>query len=333
MTLKDLLRQTHQNLLILQEREAKYGGNAPVDLLNEISDHQRAIELIQQTLDTELTEAGLKELKEALGPLLVNTRHVASLNLDELKADKPLQPFEPVTVLIPAGLFIMGSDTDSADEAPQHPVTLPAYHIGVYPVTNAQYAEFIKHEKQYESPQKAGWRLREPPADRLDHPVVGVSWDDAQAYCRWLNQLTGRIYRLPSEAEWEKAARGEDGRRYPWGNDWQAGRCNTGGDETSAVTAYRDGVSPWGCYDLLGNGQEWTSTLWGDDLKESTFPYPYRADDGREDPLASHLYRVYRIYRGGSFRDDPAKLRCSARGWTTHDSKIRWRGFRVVLEI
>jgi formylglycine-generating enzyme required for sulfatase activity len=331
MTLKELLRKTHENLLILQEREAKYGGDAPLALLNEISDHHQAIELIQQALGTELTETGLKKLKADLKPLLIN--RIEDLDLDELKRDTHPLSFEPATILIPAGIFLMGSDTNDADEAPQHPVKLPAYRIGVYPVTNVQYAEFIKREKQHEPPKKVAWFLREPPADKLEHPVVGVSWDDAQAYCRWLSQQTDRTYRLPTEAEWEKTARGEEGRRYPWGNEWHEGHCNEGNDETTPVTAYPAGVSPYGCYDMLGNTQEWTTTLWGSDPQTCAFPYPYRADDGREDLIASHLHRVYRVYRGGSFRDDPAKLRCSARGCSTPDSKIRWRGFRVVMEL
>ncbi len=341
MTLKELLRKTHDNLLILQEREAKYGGNAPLDLLNQVADHHHAIGLIEQALSTELTETGLKDLKAALKPLLIG--RVEELNLDELKRDIPHLPFEPATVLIPAGPFLMGSDTDDADETPQHLVTLPAYQIGVYPVTHAQYAEFIKREKQHEPPQRMGWFLREPPAGKLDHPVVGVSWDDAQAYCRWLSRQTGRVYRLPSEAEWEKAAswveevRSEGGggkkRQYPWGNEWQVGHCNVGSDETTPVMAYPDGISAYGCCDMLGNAQEWTTTLWGSDPQVCAFPYPYQATDGREALTANHLHRVYRVHRGGSFRDDSAKLRCSARGCSTPDSKIRWRGFRVVMEI
>jgi formylglycine-generating enzyme required for sulfatase activity len=335
MTLKELLHQTQANLLVLQEREAHYGGNAPLELINQISNHFQAIELIKQALDDELTETGLQELKTALRPLTIAS-NIESLDLDALKIEIPMLPFEPEMISISPGSFLLGSqpgDNIPAEETPQHEVSLPAYAIGKFPITNAQYAEFIKREKHYEAPKKVGWFLREPPADKLDHPVVGVSWDDALAYCRWLSQQTGRIYRLPSEAEWEKAARGTEGRLYPWGSEWAAGRCNAGSDETTPVTHYPAGVSPYGCYDMAGNVQEWTSTLWGSDPKLSAFPYPYRADDGREDVAASqHLHRVYRVYRGGSFRDDPSKLRCSVRGCSTPDSKIRWRGFRVVRE-
>lgn len=349
-TLKSLLLRTHENLLILQEREAKHGGNAPLELLNQIRDHQAAIELIEQALSTELTEKGLKELKEALRPLLV-AGNVEQLDLDKVKLETPRQPFEPETVFIPAGSFLMGASPAEGiplEETPQHEVTLPAFQMGRYPITNAQYAEFIKREKQQEPPKKTGWFLREPPGDKLDHPVVGVSWEDAQAYCRWLSRQTGRSYRLPTEAEWEKAAswaeesggageqgsRGAEGkRRYPWGDEWEVGRCNFGSDDTTPVTAFPEGASSYGCWDMLGNVQEWTSTLWGSDPKENLFPYPYRAGDGREEAKPSHLHRVYRVYRGGSFRDEPAKLRCTVRGNSDPESKIRWRGFRIALEI
>jgi formylglycine-generating enzyme required for sulfatase activity len=334
--LTQVLDRIKENLNMFREREARYGGNAPLELLNQIENHQQAIALIEQAIAGQLSENELREALQALNlgvQFDFSTRQVERAASDDLPPVSRRLPFEPETVLIPAGSFLLGSDSDSVDEAPQHSVTLPAYRIGLYPITHAQYAEFIKHDKQYEAPKKVGWFLREPPADKLDHPVVGVSWDDSQTYCDWLTKITGRRYRLPTEAEWEKAARGVDGRRYPWGNEWQTGLCNSSSDETTAVTAYPGGASPFGCYDLLGNVQEWTSTLWGSDPKACTFPYPYQAYDGREDPRVSHLHRVYRIHRGGSFRDDSTNLRCSVRGASDVDSKIRWRGFRVVLEL
>ena len=117
------------------------------------------------------------------------------------------------------------------------------------------------------------------------------------------------------------------------GNPWEAGLSNQGHGDTAPVTAYPTGASPYGCLDMVGNVQQWTSTLWGTDLKENVFPYPYEENDGREDLTAQQrLHRVFRVHRGGSFRDEPAKLRCSARGISDPDSKLRWRGFRVVLE-
>jgi formylglycine-generating enzyme required for sulfatase activity len=221
-----------------------------------------------------------------------------------------------------------------AHETPPHEVELPAYRIGRYPVTNRRYAAFLKQQWRQEVPDKRVWMLREPPADKLDHPVVGVSWHDARTYCDWLFRQTGRRYRLPTEAEWEKAARGAKGWRYPWGDDWEDGRCHHSSDRTQPVTASPEGASAYGCCEMLGNVQEWTSTLWGSDPKATAFPYPYHVDDGREDLEAEQrLPVVYRVHRGGSYRDDRSKLRCSARGYAAPSSMIGWRGFRVVLDV
>ncbi len=245
------------------------------------------------------------------------------------------QYFEPEMRLIAAGPFLMGSQPGpNADlaETPQHEVTLPVYSIGKYPITNREYAEFIKREKAQDAPK--GWPGRRPPADKLDHPVVNVSWTDAVAYCKWLSQQTGRTYRLPTEAEWEKAARGTNGRVYPWGDSWVDHACNAGGDGTTPVTAHLDGASPFDCQDMLGNVEEWTSTLWGTD--EGTdhaviYAYPYHVDDGRED-THQILFRPLRVHRGGSYLDSPDNLRCSARRNSSPIITVKWRGFRVVLE-
>jgi formylglycine-generating enzyme required for sulfatase activity len=264
---------------------------------------------------------------------------LASVPEEKPEPEAPPLPYEPETVLIPAGPFLMGSTPGrdvSAYETPQHEVTLPAYRIGKYAVTNAQYAEFLKRERsepEY-TPRRAGWLLGEPPAAKLDHPVVGISWHDAQAYCAWLSQATGRTYRLPTEAEWEKAARGTDGRLYPWGDDWAAGRCNAGSGGTAPVTACPEGASPYGCWDMTGNVEQWTHTLWGSTENKNDFPYPYQAGDGRED-LAADQYMpgAYRVVRGAAFNAEPARLRCSARGCSDHETEVTWRGFRVVREV
>jgi formylglycine-generating enzyme required for sulfatase activity len=350
-TLKQLLQRTHDNLQILEERRARQGSTPDLKLLNEIEDHQQAITLIEEALSVELTETQLKELKETLRPLL-GAIYVETIDVDELKFETPPLPFEPETVLIPAGPFLMGSQPHEdapENETPQHEVNLPAYHIGKYPITNEQYAEFVKREgKQEYVPRRAGWFLGEPPPDKLDHPVVGLNWRDAVAYCQWLGQETGRTYRLPTEAEWEKAASwaaeqassGARGRKraYPWGDKFDQNKCNTseaGPGETTPVGKYSpQGDSPYGCADMAGNVQEWTSTLWGSSENRNDFPYPYRVNDGREDPKADeYLPQVYRVYRGGSFNDDSRQARCSARGCSDAATQVVWRGFRVVLEI
>ncbi|MCB0088393.1 MAG: SUMF1/EgtB/PvdO family nonheme iron enzyme, partial [Caldilineaceae bacterium] len=242
-------------------------------------------------------------------------------------------------VPISAGEFIMGSteaEIDAAldlcnqfrsspcerdwftDEAPQHTVTTGAYWIGLTEVTNAQYRPFID-AGGYEDEQwwtAAGWQWRS--AENIseprywtdstwngdDQPVVGISWHEATAYAKWLSQDIGVTVRLPSEAEWERAARGDKGLIFPWGKEWNgalANYCdanctnawkdesvNDGYQYTAPVGKYPDGASPYGALDMAGNVWEWTSSL---DLA-----YPYSADGGREDVEGEGS----RVLRGGS---------------------------------
>jgi formylglycine-generating enzyme required for sulfatase activity len=126
-------------------------------------------------------------------------------------------------VRVPSGEFLMGSDPtkdrhgDREKEQPQHLVFLHEYYIGRYPVTNFQYAAFVR-STAHQMPRS--WKNGEFPSGKENHPVSDVSWNDAIAFCKWLSQASGKPFRLPSEAEWEKAARGTDGRIFPWGNSW-----------------------------------------------------------------------------------------------------------------
>jgi formylglycine-generating enzyme required for sulfatase activity len=235
------------------------------------------------------------------------------------------KPFEPETVLIPGGPFPMGDD-------PGYEITLPAYRLGKYPVTHGEYAAFLARTPSQEVPLKQDYFNREPPPDRQDHPVAGIGWEDALAYCAWLSKETGRTYRLPTEAEWEKAARGVDGRPYPWGHEWRDGCAHVEGDDTAPVTAHEDGAGPYGVVDLLGNVQEWTLTRWGPNRAEAAFDLPYQLDDDRDD-IGSHTRRDLRVLRGGSFRSRRDQISVLERGSALPDSRVRWRGFRVVMEI
>jgi formylglycine-generating enzyme required for sulfatase activity len=247
----------------------------------------------------------------------------------------------PAMVRIPAGPFWMGSEPGPAIPAYETPcssIELPAYFIGKYPVTNKEYWVFVK-DSGYEVVPATGWKGRKPLKSRYNHPVVEISWHDAQAYCHWLRQGTGRPYRLPSEAEWEKAARGAvDRRLYPWGDEWQAGRCNFSevATETTAVDAFPPQITHGAdgdLYDLVGNVREWTQTLWGGDMDEPDFPYPWAAD-ARENPATAGDYsRAYFIYRGGAFNDERTQLRCSARDWYAPDVRNKTYGFRVALPL
>jgi formylglycine-generating enzyme required for sulfatase activity len=155
--------------------------------------------------------------------------------------------------------------------------------------------------------------------------VVNVSWHDAMAYCNWLARVTGKPYRLPSEAEWEKGARGTDGRVYPWGSQWDPARCNgrastPGG--TTPVGAYPDGASLYGALDMAGNVWEWTSSAYE--------AYPYEPADGREDLEAGDGVR--RVVRGGSFGNLHWRVRCAFRGRDFPSASFWDRGFRVALD-
>ncbi|MBL7063698.1 MAG: SUMF1/EgtB/PvdO family nonheme iron enzyme [Anaerolineae bacterium] len=248
---------------------------------------------------------------------------------------------------VPAGSFLMGSDKGRDpkaydDELPQHEVTLLAFSISRYPVTNAQYAAFVEDggytEKRRRCWTEAGWRWKK---DRVgpktyggvfnlrNHPVVGVTWYEAVAFCCW---LTGQLHQsgelrgdeeitLPTESQWEKAARGADGRIYPWGDDPDPNRANygeTGIGTMSAVGCFPGGASPYGVEDLSGNVWEWCRTKWEGDYEDCR-------DD---DDLAGEALRVV---RGGSFDSNRTYARCASRGrnhpyydWYSH-------GFRVVV--
>jgi formylglycine-generating enzyme required for sulfatase activity len=258
--------------------------------------------------------------------------------------------WEPETVLIPGGPFTMGrapGEGIPAAETPAHTLFLPDFRMGKYPVTQAEYAAYVRDANAVtwatsDAAREAGWFNLAPPKDKLDHPVTGVSWQDANAYCAWLSATTGRRYRLPSEAEWEKAASwcteacGDEPvkRLYPWGETWETGRCNANSAGTTQVTAHPNGASERGCFDLLGNVQEWTLSLWGSQPQSPEYGYPYDPDDGRESGRAGRLPAQARlVHRGGSFKSQPADLRCTARGNATPDSRLAWRGFRVVMDI
>lgn len=256
------------------------------------------------------------------------------LSIDTLLGE-PLAPrkaYEPEMLPIPAGEFLMGSNEDPTT-SPESTIDLPTFYISKTPITNEQYAEFIRKTNHEPPSPSTGWSLRKPPKDKLDHPVVTISWHDALAYCQWLSTDTGKAYRLPNEAEWEKAARGTDGRIYPWGNEWNAAACNNNGEGTTAVSTYETFSSPFNVADMVGNVQEWVSTIWGEDRNQSEYRYPFNPHDGREE-LADDPQRPYlrRIYRGGSFKDSSDKCTCSTRGRFKPDSTNEARGFRIVWQ-
>jgi formylglycine-generating enzyme required for sulfatase activity len=240
---------------------------------------------------------------------------------------------EPVWVDVPAGEFWMGSDEGFDDEKPVHRVHLGRFLIARVPITNAQYRLFVEAAGH---PAPGHWEDGRVPRGLESHPVVYVSWHDAMAYCRWLSEVAGKPIALPSEAQWEKAARGDRGQRaYPWGEEWDETRCNTrelGLGGTTPVGIFPEGASPYGCLDMAGNVWEWTRSLWGSRTgtkAELQFAYPYDADDGRENLEAGD--DILRVVRGGSFYYDREVARCAVRSWYLPFDVWYFDGFRVVV--
>jgi formylglycine-generating enzyme required for sulfatase activity len=223
---------------------------------------------------------------------------------------------------VAAGSFLMGSDPTrdkqaGGDEQPQHTLTLPAYAIARFPVTVAEYTCFLSSGR---TPPKSWLQQRSNP----DHAVEFVSWQDAVAYAAWLAQVSGDPWRLTTEAEWEKAARGTDGRLYPWGDQWgeTRARANKWFGGAAAIGSYPSGASPYGVQDLAGNVWEWTSSL--------KMPYPYNESDGRENPTAPGD----RVLRGGSWYSPLSFVRAAYRFGSSRTDVERSGagfGFRLVL--
>ena len=238
---------------------------------------------------------------------------------------------------VPAGEFIMG------ERDKQHTLNLPySYQAAKYPITNAQYELFVEaggyNKRQYWTeagwaeklkPQRRPWHTENDPSllpwtaarnygepfNLPNHPVVGVSWYESVAYCRWLTEVMrgcgelgeGWLIRLPMEAEWEKAARGMDGRTYPWGEGFDPEKANgkeTEVESTSAVGIFPDGASLYGCHDMAGNVWEWCAT-------QSGKSYRYKIENEWTEDYLEGKYN--RMLRGGSWLDGSGNLRCAVR--------------------
>lgn len=239
-----------------------------------------------------------------------------------------------VMILIPGGEFLMGAENNDKEagsgEKPARKVTLKDYYIYKYEVTNAQFNKFVQ-ETGYKADGE--WKLLYSNFS-VNHPVSEVSYTDAEAYAKWAGG------RLPTEAEWEKAARGTDGRKYPWGNEWNPEFCNNREMKvrrnnvaklekfngiwfgTLPVGSYPDGKSPYGVMDMAGNVSEWCADWFGEDYyRENINDSPKGPPEGEE-----------RVLRGGSFYDKPEQMRCSSRDEDDPEKWCNLYGFRVVVE-
>ena len=248
---------------------------------------------------------------------------------------KLVEPFPLELICIPEGEFLMGSDDEIdpdsiAREQPLHTIKLPEYFISKHPITNQQYAVFLETVGYQQPPD---WNSDLSGNLRGEHPVVNISWYDALTFCEWLSAQNDYHFRLPSEAEWEKAARGINGSQYPWGNIWDPEMANTivnGIGGSSQVRQFSpQGDSPYGCTNMAGNVWEWTRSLWGENPTNPDFAYPYDPTDGREDLDAPN--HILRVVRGGAWCHEPKRARCAYRGRYYPEIKLDRRGFRVVV--
>jgi len=220
---------------------------------------------------------------------------------------------------IPPGEFTMGSREGEApaepNEKPQRKVNLDGYWIYKREVTVAQYRKFCQATGR-DMPEAPSWGWKD------DHPIVNVSWDDATAYAKWAGVA------LPTEAQWEKAARGTDGRGYPWGNEWDNSKCaNSEGNmdlnsSTKPVGSYASGISPYGVHDMAGNVWEWCSDWYGSS---------YYANAPKDNPTGP-ASGEYRVLRGGSWIiNDPTRFRCAGRDRYGPGDRDVYSGFRCAL--
>ena len=231
-----------------------------------------------------------------------------------LLGDPRIDALRPAMQLVPGGVFLRGMREEEvaavarefdlplswlAKACPQQEIEVDAFEIGRFPVTQQEWAVFLAETRADEEP--AGFTRGRPGRGRENHPVTGISHDGMLAYCGWLSRATGLRYRLPTEVEWEKAARGSDGRAYPWGPGFEAGCANTreaGIGETTPVGVFPEGASPFGALDMAGNVEECTGSLYR--------LYPAA-------PVEDPEEGSYLVTRGGCFALDGDLARCDRR--------------------
>lgn len=229
------------------------------------------------------------------------------------------QPYgEPEWVKILAGEFVMGSDDGRDSEKPEHELYLDTFYIARVPITNTQYQLFVQATGHREP---RFWENGRPAKGQEAHPVVGVDFYDALAYCHWLSEVTKKKITLPTEAQWEKAARGTDGRVYPWGNQFDNRKCNSirklgTGTTAMPVGIFSAGTSPYGVLEMAGNVWEWTSSSW----------------TGSYAPTAREELNK-KVLRGGSWNDNDEYLRSSIRCWYVTGIRNDYVGFRCVWNL
>ena len=223
-------------------------------------------------------------------------------------------PDQAVMVWVPAGSFVMGSNDEEKvaliDEKPQHTVTLDGYWIYKNDVTVAQYQAYCQATGTAMPKDAPFWGWKK------DHPMVMVTWTEARAYAQWAGG------HLPSEAQWEKAARGTDGRSYPWGNAWDEDKCNTLQPYTTPVGSYPANASPYGCLDMAGNVWQWC---------EDRYRFDYYKTAPATNPTGAQTGDSH-VMRGGSWKNGtPGYFRCACRNQIYFAYRLESLSFRCVI--
>jgi formylglycine-generating enzyme required for sulfatase activity len=293
-------------------------------ILEPIQAESKLFDNIRQCLEKQIKLPTIKEDRQLLLSKLIAINTLARIESKNFTSQYWKPPYgEPEWITIPAGEFWMGSEKGDNIEKPLHKLFLPEYQIARVPITNAQYAIYVK-DAGAKVPKH--WVGGSVPPGLENHPVVNVSWMDAMKYCNWLDTKikdTKKIVRLPSEAQWEKSARGDkDQREYPWGDGWREPHCNShelGLNNTTPVGLFLNGASPYGLLDMSGNIWEWTRSQYE--------KYPYKLDDRREDLQGGGP----RVLRGGSFNENCGFVYCWFRNAGMPSLRNNLDGFRVVI--
>ena len=285
-----------------------------------------------------------KHIRAAGEEILIHQTHeknqVAALSssVDQVQDMLPAARWGVINrlVLIPKGLFYMGTDAAAANEhdRPMHKVDVADYYIDQYPVTTVQFAKFLA-DTGHRPP--LDWKKGKIPEEKLLHPVTMVTWYDARDYCGWAGK------RLPTEAEWEKAARGYDSRRWPWGNNMDTSKLNTyyHVGSTTEVTAYEAGASSYGVVDMAGNVSEWTSSdfvAYADSPAASDVFKPKKVQQSGTQDKAMKIGSlveaegVYKVRRGGSWKSDPFSTSTYHRNFSFPFYASDFFGFRCAKD-
>ncbi|GJQ60130.1 MAG: hypothetical protein D8M57_15025 [Candidatus Scalindua sp. AMX11] len=312
-----------------------------------LNNHQKALEHLEICRSYQIPGSDqINKIDDFVGKVLVfleldDKQKIATKRIGDRKAQmeaslkKNREKWEEM-VLVPASDFTMGSSAEDfiQEEMPQHTVFLDTYYIDKYEVTNAQYWEFLEyitrtddHSKCYPGEPLNKNHIPGVPFKGYeykyynypDYPVKRVDWYDAYAYAAWAGK------RLPTEAEWEKAARGTDGRRFPWGNVWEVKNCNVGPEGILTVGSYEQGDSVYGCSDMTGSLSEWCN-----DWYHPSYYY----ESPKKNPTGPTKKTGKRVIRGGSlYAQGVYKMRCAVRMFGEPGERNKSVGFRCAKDV